>query len=388
MVIELEQALEIVRGVPYGSGVQTVALDEALGRVLALPVVSPIDSPPFDKSAMDGFAVGGVGAAEYRILQTVAAGGAPARAVRTGECARIMTGAMLPPGTDRVIRKEYAEERLGIIRPTIPEPGDNVIQKGSSVKAGQPILGPRVLFPQHIGILAASGIDRISVAVPPVTGILCTGPEIREPGAPLGPGQIYNSNGFQLRAQLQAMRCPSRSYGSAPDEPGPLSAAIASALEKCGVLLLTGGVSEGDFDHVPRCLEELGATILFHRVAVKPGKPTLFARRGDAFIFGLPGNPVSSFVIFEVFVKPFLYRRMGIDWVAPSFRATLAANVSRRQTERVEFLPVCARQGAVMPVAFHGSSHLNALGDADGLIRVEKGVAEIAKGTEIDVRPL
>jgi molybdopterin molybdotransferase len=256
------------------------------------------------------------------------------------------------------------------------------------VKSGQPILRPKVLFAQDIGILAASGIDRISAAVPPVTGILCTGPEIQEPGAPLGLGQIYNSNGPQLRAQLEAMRCPSRSFGSVPDEPGPLSAAIASALAQCGVLLLTGGVSEGDFDHVPRCLEELGATILFHRVAVKPGKPTLFARRGDAFIFGLPGNPVSSFVIFEVFVKPFLYRRMGIDWVPPAFRATLAENVMRRQTERVAFLPVRARQGVVTPVAFHGSSHLNALGDADGLIRVEKGVAEIAKGTEIDVRPL
>ena len=152
------------------------------------------------------------------------------------------------------------------------------------------------------------------------------------------------------------------------------------------MLLLTGGVSEGDFDYVPRCLEELGADILFHGVAVKPGKPTLFARRGDTWIFGLPGNPVSTFVIFEVFVRPFLYRRMGIDWSPRTVRGTLGAPVRRKTAERTEFLPVTVRQGVVTPVAFHGSAHLNALGGADGLIRVEKGVAEVARGTEIDAR--
>jgi molybdopterin molybdotransferase len=388
-VIELDEALAILRDVPADSTVETISIDDALGRVLAATVLSPIDSPPFDKSAMDGFALAADDeSAQYRITDTIAAGAAPGRAVGKGECARIMTGAMLPPGTDRVIRKEFAEEKQGTIQPLTPEPGDNVIRKGSQLRAGQTVLVPKILAPQDIGVLAASGIAMITAAVPPVTRIICTGAEIRDPGMALGPGQIYNSNGPQLRAQLAAMRCPSRAYETVQDAPGPLSSAMTAALATCDVVLLTGGVSAGDFDYVPGCLERLGAEILFHGVAVKPGKPVLFARRGKGFIFGLPGNPVSTFVIFEVFVKPFLYKRMGIDWAPPAIRGVVAATISRRQAERAEFLPVRVRQGMVTAVKFHGSSHLNALAEADGLIRMEKGVVEIAQGTEIDVRPI
>jgi molybdopterin molybdotransferase len=389
VVIELDQALAIVRGVPPSARVQAVGLQDARGRVLARAVPSLVDSPPFDKSAMDGFAVDGTpGATDYRIQDLVPAGGAPQRGVRAGECARIMTGAMLPPGAVRVIRKEFVRETDGVIRQVQAEPGDNVVRRGANLRAGDTVLGPKVLGAQDIGILAASGITRVEVAAAPTVAVICTGPEIREPGLPLAPGQIYNSNGPQLRAQLEAMRCPCLSAGTVDDEPRALAAAIAEALAACEVLLLTGGVSEGDFDFVPGCLEGLGAEILFHRVAVKPGKPTLFARRGDGYVFGLPGNPVSAFVIFEVFVKPFLYRRMGLDWNPPLFRGVLAQAVRRRSVERVEFLPVRVRQGSVTPVAFHGSAHLNALGEADGLIRVEKGVSGIPRGTEIDVRPL
>ena len=388
-MIELDQALKILQGVPGDFTVQTVGLEDALGRVLAREILSPIDSPPFDKSAMDGFAVAaGDEREEYRILETVAAGGSPRREVGRGECARIMTGAMLPPGAGRVIRKELVEERDGIVRPLKPEKGDNVIRKGENMKAGRPLLQPKVLFPQDIGILAASGIPRIDVAVPPATGIVSTGPEIRAPGEPLGPGQIYDSNGPQLSSQLSAMHCPSGFFARVDDDRGQLSAAITTALTSCDVVLLTGGVSAGDFDYVPRCLEELGAEILFHGVAVKPGKPTLFARRGNRYVFGLPGNPVSTFVIFEVFVKPFLYRRMGIEWAPRQMRARLAETIKRRDAGRTELVPVRMREGAAMPVAFHGSSHLNALAEADGLIQIPKGMTEMTKGTEIDVRPL
>jgi len=388
-VIELDQALAIVRGVPPAARVQAVDLQGALGRVLVRAVPSLVDSPPFDKSAMDGFAVDGTrGAAEYRIQDLVPAGGAPQRAVGAGECARIMTGAMLPPGAVRVIRKEFVRETDGVIRQVREEPGDNVVRRGANLRAGDRVLGPKVLGPQDIGILAASGITGVEVAAAPRVAVICTGPEIREPGVPLAPGQIYNSNGPQLRAQLESMHCPCLSATTVDDEPGALTAAISGALDACDVLLLTGGVSEGDFDFVPGCLQELGAEILFHRVTVKPGKPTLFARRGDSYAFGLPGNPVSAFVIFEVFVKPFLYRRMGLDWNPPVFRGVLAQAVRRRAVERTEFLPVRVRQGLVTPVTFHGSAHLNALGEADGLIRVEKGVSEMPEGTELDVRPL
>jgi molybdopterin molybdotransferase len=391
--IGIDEAMSIVRREARAGAAPAaarVSIDDALGRVLAREVISPIDSPPFDKSAMDGFALAaGDTSTERRILDTLAAGSAPGRALSPGECARIMTGAALPPGADRVIRKEYVDERAGIARLVRPESGDNVVRRAANLKRGQAVLKPKVLAAQDIGILAASGIAEVEVAVPLSTGIICTGPEIRVPGQPLGPGQIYDSNGPQLAAQLAAMRCPGRRRGIVADEPAPLSEAISGALEQHELVLLTGGVSAGDFDYVPQCLEELGAEILFHGVRVKPGKPTLFARlRGGSWVFGLPGNPVSSFVIFEVFVKPFLYGRMGIDWEPPLFRGTLGEAVRRRHVERTEYLPVRVRGGVVTPVAFHGSAHLNALGDADGLIVMPLGAAEIARGTEIDVRPI
>jgi molybdopterin molybdotransferase len=390
VMIEIDRALGIVRSVPVSGRVESIPLQDALGRVLAREVRSPIDSPPFDKSAMDGFAVGkDDDSVILRVVDTVAAGASPSRAIRKGECARIMTGAMLPTGTGRVIRHEYVQEEDGRIRPLTSETGDNVIPRGASLRAGEPVLRPGVLGPHDVGALAASGIERIDVAVPPRTAILCTGPEVRPAGTALGPGQIYDSNGPQLCAQLAAMHCPGRMQAlGVEDEPGPLTAAIREALSGCDVLLLAGGVSAGRFDYVPGCLEELGAEILFHGVAIKPGKPTLFARLGGQYIFGLPGNPVSTFVIFEVFVKPFLYRRMGIDWAPVSYAGTLAHTITKTQDERTEFLPVRVRQGRVEAVAYHGSAHLNALAGADGLVRIDVGVRELSEGTQVDVRPL
>jgi molybdopterin molybdotransferase len=388
-LIELEEAFEIIARVKPRSSVETIPLDKALGRALAHEVRSPIDSPPFSKSAMDGFAlrVGDL-SPSFRIVDMVPAGGIPRKELSAGECARIMTGAMLPPGAGRVIRKELVEENDGSIRALGPETGDNVIPQGANVRAGDTVLFPKMLTAQDIGILAASGFAAADVITPPSVCIISTGSEIRSPGEKLGPGEIYNSNAAQLGAQLDALRCHSRFLGVVVDKPAPLSQAIESALASSELVLLTGGVSAGDFDFVPRCLTELGAEVLFHGVAVKPGKPTLFARRGGKYVFGLPGNPVSSFVIFEIFVKPFLYRWMGLDWKPRLFRARLGASVHRRGTERTEFLPVSARDGRVVPVAYHGSAHLNALGDADGLIRVEKGVDSLEEGVEVDVRPL
>lgn len=388
-MIELDQALEIVRRVPPRVRVETIPLEDCLGRVLARDVVSPIDSPPFDKSAMDGFAVcEGEDSTELRIVDTVAAGGLPATVVRKGECARIMTGAMLPPGAGRVIRREYVREQPGSIRVLAPEEGDNVIRRGASLRTGEPVLRPGVIGPPGVGVLAAAGIDRVDVAVAPLTVILCTGPEIRPAGASLGPGQIFDSNGPQLRAQLAAMRCPGIARAGIEDKAGPLAAAIGAALSECELLLLTGGVSAGNFDFVPGCLEDLGAEILFHGVAVKPGKPTLFARRGEQYIFGLPGNPVSTFVIFELFVKPFLYRRMGIDWAPVSYRGKLARAFSRSTADRTEFLPVRVRHGIVETIGYHGSSHLNALAEAHGMMRIAAGIHELEEGAQVDVRPL
>jgi molybdenum cofactor synthesis domain-containing protein len=386
-MIDLDRAMEIIRSVPASGQVEPVALEHALGRVLARDVISPIDSPPFDRSTMDGFAVGD-DSPQLAIVDTVAAGDVPARTVGRGECARIMTGAMLPTGTVRVIRWEFVQEESGSIHVQTPEQGDNVLRKGSSLRAGQPVLKKGVIRSQDVGVLAGSGIDRVTVAVPPRAAVLCTGPEIIGAGAPLGPGQVYDSNGPQLCAQLASMRCPGSARTGVDDVPALLSAAIEETLSRCDVLILTGGVSVGAFDYVPGCLRDMGAEILFHGVAVKPGKPALFARRAGQYIFGLPGNPVSAFVIFELFVKPFLYRRMGIDWTPAVYQGRLARAITRMDSDRTEFLPVRVRQGTVEAVAYHGSAHVNALAEADGLIRIEAGLHGLQEGTQVDVRPL
>jgi len=286
---------------------------------------------------------------------------------------------------------EYTEEREGRVLIRQPEPHDNVIRRGENLRAGQPLLAPGVLQPQDIGALASQGIGAVEVAVPPLVGVLTTGSELAGPGEALRPGQIYNSNGPQLCAQVAAMHGRHRYYGVVPDDPQLLGERLEEPLRDCEVVLLSGGVSMGDLDFVPGVLESKGARILFHNLAVKPGKPTLFAvaeraRPGGTYVFGLPGNPVSTFVIFEVFVKTLLYRLMGLRYQPRQVRAELGQSVRRRDAERLEYRPVRLESGRAMLLDYHGSSHLNALSGAEGLIRIERGVSQLEEGTPIDVR--
>jgi molybdopterin molybdotransferase len=396
-MLDADAALAQVRAVqppPGGGKRETVALAEALGRVLASPVVAAVDSPPFDKAAMDGYAVLAAEAGEsLAVVETIAAGQVPRLTVRAGQASKIMTGAMLPEGARKVVRVEYTEEREGRVLIRQPEPYDNVIRRAENLRAGQPLLSPRVLEPQDIGVLASQGIGAVEVAVPPLVGILTTGSELASAGEALRPGQIYNSNGPQLCAQVAAMRGRQRYYGLVPDDPQALGERLDEPLRECEVVLLSGGVSMGDLDFVPGVLESKGARILFHKLALKPGKPTLFAvaegaRPGGTYVFGLPGNPVSTFIVFEVFVKALLYRLMGIDHRPRQVRLPLGQPLRRRDTERLEYRPVHLEAGRVLPTEYHGSSHLNALAGAEGLIRIERGVAQLEEGTLVDVRLL
>ena len=254
-----------------------------------------------------------------------------------------MTGAMLPPGAQRVVQFEIAEERDGRVRLTAPETGRNVIERGENIRAGEVVLEPRRLAPQDLGVLAASGAARVQVAVPPrVARAVHRLGAARARASRSSRVQIYDSNGPQLAAQAGRLGCPARYLGIAADEPGPLAAAVRSALPGCDLLLLSGGVSKGEFDYVPGVLRGLGAEVLFHGLALKPGKPTLFARfpaaDGEAgaaaaapkYIFGLPGNPVTVFVVFELLVRPLLLRLMGLEDRPTVLRLRLAAAVRRR----------------------------------------------------------
>jgi molybdopterin molybdotransferase len=399
-LLDPDQALERIEAVDYEPQTELVPLAEALGRALAEVVTAPEDSPPFAKAAMDGYAVSSADPGpRYSLVASLAAGEVPARPLGRGECAKIMTGAMMPPGADKVLRVEYTQEQGGVVTLLEEEPYANVIARGENLKAGERVLGPRVLQPRDIGVLASLGQAQVRVAARPLVGVLATGSELRNPGDSLGPGEIYNSNGLQLCAQVTAAGGGPRYYGIVSDEPGLLREAVERALTECDLLLLSGGVSMGELDFVPGVLRDCGAEILFHKLAIKPGKPTLFARRtGDAtgqgearmeaYIFGLPGNPVSAFVIFEVLVRPLLYRMLGLRYLPRMVSARLASSLRRRDAERVEFRPVRLDGGEVQALTYHGSAHLNALSEADALLRLDAGVKRLDEGSQVRVRLL
>lgn len=396
-MIPFHEALSIVESQDRRLPTEEVKLQLAVGRYLVETLTSDIDHPPFAKAAMDGYAVvPGDETSELRILETIAAGDVPTAEVVPGTCSRIMTGAMLPAGADKVHRVEYTRERDGHMIPTAAEPARNVIDRGENLTAGEAALGPRVLTPQDIGVAASLGRATVRVARAPRVGIVATGSELAEPGTGLSAGGIYNSNAYQLVAHARQAGCEPTYYGIAEDTEAALERVLADAFAREDIVILTCGVSKGEFDYVPGVLERSGVEVLFHRVAMKPGRPTLFGRRGTGdvgpagtqYAFGLPGNPVSAFVTFEVFVRALLHRLAGMQYRPLSVSATVSEDVRKKDTERTEFIPVRRRDGRVEPVRYGGSSHLSALGEADALLVLEVGSTGYEKGARVDVRQI
>jgi len=397
-MIDMKKAFALVMENRKGLETEKVPLSKAAGRYLSAAVVSPIDSPPFDKSAMDGYAItAGDESGEFRVLETVAAGDVASEKLTVGCCTKIMTGAMLPENAGKVIRVEYTREFNGIMQITTPEPNTNILKQGENLKTGDEFLPVKRLGPGDLGSLAASGIPDVEVYRLLKVGIISTGSELRNPGEPLGPGEIYNSNGTQLAAQVESAGAIPVSYGIISDNPDEHARAVEVGLKECDILLLSGGVSMGDFDYVPNTLRDAGVEIVFHGVKVKPGRPVLFGRRvadnvgNTAFVFGLPGNPVSTFIQFEVLVKAFIYHLNSLVYRPPVMQARLGSEFRRRDTERMEFRPVKITGFSddaygVEPVRYMGSAHLNALVETDGLVVLEPGLERIEKGALADVR--
>ena len=387
-MITVEEARAILRAAAVRTHTEPVRLERTLGRVLARDAVSRIFMPPFDKSAMDGYALSADDpAGRFRVGEMIPAGAVPARPLRKGECAKIMTGGMLPRGADAVVRKEWTAEEDGWMRIVKPDDASNVCRKGEDVRPGDVVLkrGARIR-PQEIGILASLGLDTITAYVPPSVAVIATGSEIVEPGRPLGKGCIYDSNSYSLAAQVAETGAAVKIRRRAADRPALIRKAIADALDRCDLVLVSGGVSAGDLDFVPGILRELGVTLHFEQIAVQPGKPTVFGTRRGKIIFGVPGNPVSTFVIFEVFIKPVLLRMMGLEEEPRFVRAAMEKDLVRRRTERAAFVPVRVRGDAMIQLDYHGSAHIHALGRADGLLYIPRGRAGYAAGSRVDVR--
>ncbi len=266
----------------------------------------------------------------------------------------------------------------------------NIAAKGEDVKKGDVVLRAGVLIKaQHIAVLASVGCTRPLVTIAPRVGIIATGDELVEPDRKPTACQIRNSNSFQLAAQVAGASAIPTHYGIAADTKQRISAVLTKAMAENDVVIISGGVSVGDCDLVRDILKENGVKILFERVAVKPGRPTVFGVADEIFCFGLPGNPVSGFVMFELLVKPFLYRMMGHDFKPTSSRGQLERTIKRKNAERDFWLPVVTRyDGKVAQIDYHSSAHITALCEADGLICVPAGVTEIKEGATVVVRQI
>jgi molybdopterin molybdotransferase len=387
-MITFEHALQSVLTFEASSAIEAVSLAAALDRILAHDVASDVDVPAADVSAMDGFACRTADIAEpLRVVETIAAGHSPTKSVGQGECSRIMTGAVVPPGADRVAMVEHTTEEHGLVRVVTPSDARNIRRAAEDVRLGDVVLraGTRI-SPPVIAMLASAGCASVDVRVQPVVGIIATGDELVEPAQTPGPAQIRNSNSHQLHAQVQRCGCVPRYYGIVPDSPDATVSIIAKALGESDVLLLSGGVSAGEFDFVPDALRKLGVAIRFEGIAMKPGKPTLFGALGQKTVFGMPGNPVSTFVVFEMLVRPHLLMRMGHRRQPLTIRAMLAEAYSRRKADRLEFVPVAVLgDGTVRVPEYHGSAHIHAFGGAQGIMPVAVNVTAIPAGTMVDV---
>jgi len=274
----------------------------------------------------------------------------------------------------------------GFVRFTKTESFDNVIRRGENARVGGVLLSPRVLSAQDIAILAADGRSSVRVARAPVVGVLSTGTELADPGEVLSEAAIYDSNRPQILAQLASPAFKVRDLGRIEDKLEATQVAVRSALDECDVLVLSGGVSMGDFDYVPRALAAAGVEEIFHGVAMKPGKPSWFGTNGKSFVLGLPGNPVSVFVNTDFLVKELLFALCGIKYQPRVVPMPAAEELRRKGTDRVEFLPVRIDPEGFHAVPYGGSSGLQALAAADGFVRFEIGQDCIAKGAITHVR--
>ena len=394
-MISFDTAYELMQNAVVRLGTERVPLAAARNRILAEDVISDVDSPPFNKAAMDGFACRrGDLDAELTVIEEIPAGVFPRRAIGPHECARIMTGAPVPAGADMVIKVEDTVEPVpGKIRLESlsgASTATNICPRAEDVRVGDVVLqaGQR-LTPAGIAVLASAGCTHPLVACRPRVAVLATGNELVEPGVRPGPAAIRNSNSYQLCAHLEDMGVVAEYAGIVRDDVGALVAAIGAAQREHDVIILSGGVSAGDFDFVPEALGQCGFTLLFDRVAMQPGRPTVFGSDGRVYGCGLPGNPVSTFVVFELLLKPFLYRLMGHTDVPRWTTGVLSQDVRRGKGARQFTLPVCfPAPGEVALLDYHGSAHINALNRAQGLLTLPDGVTEIKSGTVVHVRSL
>jgi molybdopterin molybdotransferase len=385
-LLSMEEALGLVLERVRPLPAERVPLEEAAGRVLAAPAAASVDLPPFDSSAMDGFVVRAADTpGELPVVFRVAAGLPAPRPLEPGEAMGIATGGAVPAGADAVIPVEYVVDHGNSIEiEQQAESGAFVRPRGGDVRRGEAVVaaGSR-LGPAHLGALAAAGVAEVECARRPRAAVLATGSELRKPGEELEPGQIYEANGVIHAAQLVSAGADSVRLDPAADDPVAHRDALERGL-RADVLVTSGGVSVGPHDLVRSVGAELGVEEVFWRVAVKPGKPLWFGVGDATLVFGLPGNPVSSLVCFELFVRPAVLALQGAADPAPRFVAGTLAVAVRRNGARDELVRARSslEDGEVVlrPVAGQESHMIVRAAEADALVLVPRGEGELAAG--------
>lgn len=390
-LLTLAQARAAVAATVMALPTVEAGLEEALGRVLAHDVSAAGDVPGFANSAMDGFAVhSGAAGRRLRIVGESRAGAGTGAELGAGEAARISTGAPLPAGADSVVAVERTrEEGDEVVLDADAPPGRNVREAGEDMHAGDVVLeSGSLLGPAELSVAAAAGAGRLAVAQRPRVAVVATGDELVEPGERLAAGQIHDSNGLGIAALARAAGAEVVFRGRVGDDRERTRELLAEALEGCDVLVATGGVSVGAHDHVKPALGSLAVEETFWRVALKPGKPTWFGTRGTQLAFGLPGNPVSALVTFELFVEPALRALQGAPFHLPAGSARLAVPVARtRGREHAVRVALSHHDGVVhaTPTGAQGSHRLTSMLGADGLAIVPPGEGELPAGTVVEL---
>ena len=381
-MLELETAAaRILTTVPAAQR-EEIPLAEADGRVLAEDLAAALDLPPFDNSAMDGYAVRAgdvLGASPeapvgLRLNGRVAAGETFAGELSPGGCVRLFTGSPIPPHADAVVRQEDTRPAPGDAQTVLvlaaPSPGENVRRRGEDVRSGGALLrgGVGLRAPQ-LGLLSACGIAQVRVGARPRVGLLASGSELCEPGRPLAPGQVYEGNLLALAALVRAAGGVVQVFPRVADTLSATSVALASAFAACDVVVTCGGVSVGDLDFIKPAFEAIGGTVAFWQVAMKPGRPFVFGRWRERFLFGLPGNPVSALVTFLLLVRPALLRWQGAVAVGLPAHPAVLDEAFHNPGERRHFVRVRVdADGRVRSAGLQASHCLSSLAAANALL--------------------
>jgi len=381
-MIELEEARQRILAAVPNPQTERIPPAEGLQRVLLERILAPLDVPPFDNSAMDGYAVRAedvVNAkaehpAALRLRGRIAAGQTFSGELKARECVRLFTGSPLPPGADAVVMQEDtrtdANKPEEILVLDGVKPFENVRLRGSDVKRGEPVASPgETLTAARLGLLSAMGMTEISVGKKPVVGLLVTGSELVEAGQRLGPGQIYESNRAMLSALVSRAGCIPRTLPLVPDTLEETQKALAQALLNCDAVMTSGGASVGEMDFVKAAFKNLGGTVDFWQVAMRPGKPFFLGRSPGKLVFGLPGNPVSAFVTFLVLVFPALRHWQGAAEIGlPAHPGVLAEPLANPGNRRHFMRVMVDAEGKVRSTGLQASHALSSLAAANGLV--------------------